>query len=128
MTTMTGFGALKTLPVERITDKISRRVLSGKHGMIVWAERQGGLPRRGAPASQRAAGVDAQGPHGAAYRQRAARNARRRRGGDPGRDRARGLVSRRHRGGGRVQPAAGGFPQGRHARLHGGRPAPRAYR
>ena len=36
MATMTGFGALKTLPEERITDKITRRVLSGKQGMMVW--------------------------------------------------------------------------------------------
>jgi quercetin dioxygenase-like cupin family protein len=36
MATMTGFGALKALPQERITDKITRRVLSGSQGMIVW--------------------------------------------------------------------------------------------
>jgi len=31
-----GFKELASLPEERITDKISRRVLSGKQGMIVW--------------------------------------------------------------------------------------------
>ncbi len=36
MTTMTGFGAFAALPEERITDKITRRVLSGKQGMMVW--------------------------------------------------------------------------------------------
>src|SRR5262249_46205896 len=36
MPLMSGFGALEKLPWERITDKIERRVLAGKHGMIVW--------------------------------------------------------------------------------------------
>jgi quercetin dioxygenase-like cupin family protein len=36
MTTFTGYGNFAALAEERITDKISRRVLSGKQGMIVW--------------------------------------------------------------------------------------------
>ena len=36
MPLMFGFGALEKLPWERINDKIERRVLAGKHGMIVW--------------------------------------------------------------------------------------------
>jgi quercetin dioxygenase-like cupin family protein len=36
MPVMSGFGALEKLPWERINDKIERRVLAGKHGMIVW--------------------------------------------------------------------------------------------
>jgi quercetin dioxygenase-like cupin family protein len=36
MATLTGFGSLKTVRQERITDKITRRVLSGKQSMIVW--------------------------------------------------------------------------------------------
>src|SRR5262249_16358400 len=36
MPLMSGFGALEKLPWERITDKIERRVVAGKHGMIVW--------------------------------------------------------------------------------------------
>jgi quercetin dioxygenase-like cupin family protein len=36
MPVISGFGALAGLPWERISDKIERRVLSGKHGMIVW--------------------------------------------------------------------------------------------
>ena len=31
-----GYKELAALPLERITDKISRRVLSGKQGMMVW--------------------------------------------------------------------------------------------
>ncbi len=31
-----GFNQLAALPEERITDKIARRVLSGKQGMMVW--------------------------------------------------------------------------------------------
>ncbi len=36
MPVISGFGALAGLPWERINDKIERRVLSGKQGMIVW--------------------------------------------------------------------------------------------
>ena len=36
MPLMFGFGALGKLPWERVNDKIQRRVLAGKHGMIVW--------------------------------------------------------------------------------------------
>jgi quercetin dioxygenase-like cupin family protein len=36
MTVLVGFKELAALPEERVTDKISRRVLSGKQGMIVW--------------------------------------------------------------------------------------------
>jgi len=36
MPVMSGFGALEKLPWERINDKIERRVLAGKRGMIVW--------------------------------------------------------------------------------------------
>jgi quercetin dioxygenase-like cupin family protein len=31
-----GFGTFAALPEERISEKISRRALSGDHGMIVW--------------------------------------------------------------------------------------------
>ena len=36
MPVLFGFKELAALPEERITDKISRRVLAGKQGMIVW--------------------------------------------------------------------------------------------
>jgi len=36
MPVLFGFKELAALPEERISDKISRRVLSGKQGMIVW--------------------------------------------------------------------------------------------
>ena len=36
MPVLFGFKELAALPAERVTDKISRRVLSGKQGMIVW--------------------------------------------------------------------------------------------
>jgi len=36
MPVISGFGALAGLPWERISDKIERRVLAGKHAMIVW--------------------------------------------------------------------------------------------
>jgi quercetin dioxygenase-like cupin family protein len=36
MPTLVGFGTLATLPQEQISDKISRRILSGTKEMIVW--------------------------------------------------------------------------------------------
>jgi quercetin dioxygenase-like cupin family protein len=36
MPVLQGFAELATLPVERVSDKISRRILSGKQGMVVW--------------------------------------------------------------------------------------------
>jgi quercetin dioxygenase-like cupin family protein len=36
MPTLVGFGTFAALPEKRISEKISRRVLSGDHGMIVW--------------------------------------------------------------------------------------------
>lgn len=31
-----GYSSLTSLPEERITDKISRRLIAGNHGMVVW--------------------------------------------------------------------------------------------
>src|SRR5262250_2754136 len=36
MPTLVGFGTFAALPEERISDKVSRRILSGDQGMIVW--------------------------------------------------------------------------------------------
>ncbi len=36
MPQMTGFGSFATVPEERITDKITRRAISGEQGMLVW--------------------------------------------------------------------------------------------
>ena len=36
MATLTGFGALDQIAEERINDKITRRLLAGEKGMIVW--------------------------------------------------------------------------------------------
>ena len=36
MPTLVGFGTFAALSEERISDKISRRILSGDQGMIVW--------------------------------------------------------------------------------------------
>ena len=36
MPTLVGFGTFAALPEEQISEKISRRVLSGDPGMIVW--------------------------------------------------------------------------------------------
>ena len=39
---MSGFGTLEELPWERVTDKIERRMLAGKQGMIVWWKMKAG--------------------------------------------------------------------------------------
>lgn len=36
MPVLTGYGSLAAVPEERITDKITRRVVAGEQGMIVW--------------------------------------------------------------------------------------------
>ena len=36
MTKLTGFGTFAALPDEQLSEKISRRILSGRQGMIVW--------------------------------------------------------------------------------------------
>jgi quercetin dioxygenase-like cupin family protein len=36
MSTLTGFGSLAAIAEERITDKITRRMLAGERSMIVW--------------------------------------------------------------------------------------------
>ena len=36
MPALTGFGAFDDIPAERISDKITRRTLSGEQGMMVW--------------------------------------------------------------------------------------------
>jgi hypothetical protein len=47
MPVISGFGELAGLPWERINDKIERRVLAGKQGMIVWWKLKAGA--RAAP-------------------------------------------------------------------------------
>jgi quercetin dioxygenase-like cupin family protein len=42
MPTITGFSTLADLPLERITDKISRRMMAGRQGMIVWWQMKAG--------------------------------------------------------------------------------------
>jgi hypothetical protein len=36
MPTLVGFGTFAALPEEQISEKISRRILSGDQGMLVW--------------------------------------------------------------------------------------------
>jgi quercetin dioxygenase-like cupin family protein len=42
MPKLSGFASLATLPEERVTDKISRRVLAGDRQMIVWWKMKAG--------------------------------------------------------------------------------------
>jgi len=43
MAKLAGYGSLAALPEERITDKISRRLVAGEHGMIVWWSMKAGV-------------------------------------------------------------------------------------
>ena len=36
MPKVSGYSSFALLPEERITDKITRRLVSGEHGMVVW--------------------------------------------------------------------------------------------
>ncbi len=47
MPIVTGFASLKTLPEEKVTDKISRRVLTGAREMIVWWSMKAGAHAAG---------------------------------------------------------------------------------
>jgi len=42
MPTLSGFSTLANIPLEKITDKISRRMIAGAQGMIVWWEMKAG--------------------------------------------------------------------------------------
>lgn len=42
MPKLSGFESLATLPAERISDKISRKIVAGDQGMIVWWEMKAG--------------------------------------------------------------------------------------
>jgi quercetin dioxygenase-like cupin family protein len=42
MPVISGFGALAELPLERLTEKVERRVLAGRHEMIVWWKMKSG--------------------------------------------------------------------------------------
>src|SRR5262249_9196936 len=43
MPRLTGFSAFASLPEERISDKVSRRIVAGEQGMIVWWSMQAGV-------------------------------------------------------------------------------------
>jgi len=43
MPCLTGFSSFASLPEERISDKVSRRVVSGNQGMVVWWSIEAGV-------------------------------------------------------------------------------------
>ena len=116
MPKLVGFSRFAALPEEQISDKISRRILSGDQGMIVWWSI--------------GAGVHVE-PHSHANeqivwmlngkvppRQRTASLRPGRCRGYSERDGARGMVSRRHRGDRFLPASARGLSARRRARLH----------
>ena len=118
MPTLVGFGTFAALPEEQISEKISRRVLSGDQGMIVWWSI--------------GAGVHVE-PHSHANEQivwmlkgkmefRLGNEQRVCGRGDvvvvPGGTGARGMVPRRHRGDRFLRASARRLPTRRQTRLH----------
>ena len=47
MPVISGFGALAELPLERLTEKVERRVLAGRHEMNVWWKMKAGAHTAG---------------------------------------------------------------------------------
>jgi hypothetical protein len=118
MPTLVGFGTFAALPEEQISEKISRRILSGDQGMLVWWSI--------------GAGVHVE-PHSHANEQiawmlkgkmefRLGSEQRVCGPGDvvviPGRCGARGMVPRRHRGDRFLRASARRLPPRRQTRLH----------
>ena len=98
MPTLVGFGAFAALPQEQISERISRRILSGDQGMIVWWSIGAGVhvePHSHAN-EQIVWMLTGKMEFRLGAEQRVLR-ARRRRGHSE-RYRARGVVPRRHRG------------------------------
>ena len=119
MPKLSGFASLAALPEERVTDKITRKIVAGDQEMIVWWSMKAGAHATAHKHPHEQIAWMLKGKMefrlGRALQLRAGR-----RGGDPGRRRARGVLSRGHRGDRRVCAAASGFSDGRHARLHEG--------
>jgi hypothetical protein len=113
MPTLIGFNTFAALPEEEISEKISRRILSGDQGMLVWWSIEAG------------AHVE---PHSHASEQivwmlkgkmqRTAGLRPGRRCSHSGRCGARSMVPGRHGGDRFLCASAGGLPAGRQARLH----------
>src|SRR5262245_8961046 len=104
MGTLTGFGSLSAIPEEKISDKITRRVLAGQKGMMVWWKIGAGthVATHSHPHEQLVWMLKGRmefRAHARSWRHR--RNPRRRR--------SRGLVPRGYRGGRHIRTAARGF-------------------
>src|SRR6516225_1772450 len=96
MPTLVGFGTFAALPEEQISEKISRRILSGDQGMLVWWSIGAGVHVE--PHTHANDRVDAQRQDGVPPRQRTASLRAGGRRGHSGRYGARGMVPRRQRG------------------------------
>ena len=118
MPTLVGFGTFAALPEEQISEKISRRVLSGDQGMIVWWSMGAGVhvePHSHAN-EQIVWMLKGKMEFRLGNEQRVCGRGRRR--GHPGRYRARGMVPGRHRGDRLLRAPARRLPTRRQTRLH----------
>ena len=97
MTSPSAFSSLAAIPEEKITDKITRRVLAGEKGMMVWWTIGAGthVAAHSHPHEQLSWIVKGRMEF-RVDKERGVLGSRRHRG-DPRRCRARGLVPRRHR-------------------------------
>ena len=118
MPTLVGFGTFAALPEERISEKISRRVLSGDQGMIVWWSIGAGVHVEPHSHANEQIVWMLEGQDGVSPRERTAGLRPWRRRGRPRRRRARGMVPGRRRGDRFLRAPAGGLPTRRQTRLH----------
>src|SRR6266436_10432107 len=117
MPTLVGFGTFAALPEERISDKISRRILSGDQGMIVWWSIGAGVHVE--PHSHANEQIVWMLKGKMEFRLGSAAGLRPgRRSGHSGTYGARGMVPRRHRGNRFLRASARRLPSRRQTRLH----------
>jgi hypothetical protein len=118
MPTLVGFGTFAALPEEQISEKISRRILSGDQGMIVWWSIGAGVHVE--PHSHTNEQIVWMLKGKMEFRlgseQRVCGQGRRR--GHSGRRGARGMVPGRHRGDRFLCASARRLPTRRQTRLH----------
>jgi hypothetical protein len=118
MPTLVGFGTFAALPEEQISEKISRRILSGDQGMLVWWSIGAGVHVEPHTHENEQIVWMLKGKMGVPPRQRTARLRPGGRRGHSGRCGARGMVPRRQRGNRFLRASARRLPSGRQTRVH----------
>ena len=116
MPTLVGFGTFADLPEEQISEKISRRILCGDQGMIVWWSIGAGVHVQSHSHPNEQIVWMLKGKMEPRHRKTGLRAGRRCR--HSGICAARGMVPRRYRGDPFLRASAQGLPSRRQTRLH----------